>query len=108
MPQFSYQVREHGPVSVVEVSGDVDMAVAGELTEVLQPLVTHKDVVLDCSAVTFFDSMGLRVAISARTQAERAGTTFVLVPSPVVSRVLELAGVAGIFATYDSPPDTAG
>lgn len=88
MPEFSCRVREQDQVSVVEVAGDVDMSVAGQLSEVLEPLVAAGDVVLDCTAVTFFDSMGLRVAVNALNQAAQASTAFSLVPSHAVTRVL--------------------
>lgn len=57
---------------------------------------------LDCSGVTFFDSMGLRVAAQAMQQAQQAETTFALVPRSV-RRVLELAGVAELFTLHDGP-----
>ncbi|ACU75478.1 anti-sigma-factor antagonist [Catenulispora acidiphila DSM 44928] len=107
MPEFSYRVREQDRVSVVEVSGDVDMSVAGQLSDVLEPLVADRDVVLDCTGVTFFDSMGLRVAVNALNQAAQAGTAFSLVPSQTVARVLELAGVTSIFVIHDSAPTSA-
>lgn len=61
--------------------------------------------VLDCSGVTFFDSMGLRTAVQCMQQAKEVGATFALIPSEPVTRVLELAGVSGIFTIYDSPWD---
>ncbi|ACU71712.1 anti-sigma-factor antagonist [Catenulispora acidiphila DSM 44928] len=107
MREFSYRVREQDSVSVVEVSGDVDMSVAGQLSGVLEPLVAAGDVVVDCTAVTFFDSMGLRVAVDAMNRAGQAGTAFSLVPSQMVARVLELAGVSGLFVIHDSVPTSA-
>ena len=82
------------------------MSVAGQLTTVLDPLITAEArVVLDCSSVTFFDSMGLRTTVQAMQQAKDVGATFALIPSRPVTRVLELAGVSGIFTIYDSPSD---
>jgi stage II sporulation protein AA (anti-sigma F factor antagonist) len=108
MPEFSYRVRTDGVLNVVEVSGDVDMAVADQLTEALDPLVTASEVVLDLSAVAFFDSMGLRVVVQAKQQAEQAGNAFTLIPSKAVSRVLELAGLSKLFTIHDSATDTSG
>lgn len=106
MPGFSYQVRSDEAIVIVEVSGDVDMSVAGQLSEVLDPLITAEArVVLDCSGVIFFDSMGLRVTVQAMQLAKDVGATFALIPSQPVTRVLELAGVSGIFTIYDSPSD---
>jgi anti-sigma B factor antagonist len=106
MPEFSYRIRTEGPVTIVEISGDVDMSVAGQLTEALEPLVAAgPSVVLDCSNVAFFDSMGLQVAVQAKRHAEHAGTTFTLLPSAAVTRVLELAGVSDLFTPGDNAPD---
>lgn len=104
MPDFSYQVRQQDSVCVVEVSGDVDMAVHQQLEQVLEPLVAAGDVVLDCSRVTFFDSMALRVAVKIMHRAGEAGTTFALVPSQAVSRVLKLAGLTEIFTIREAAP----
>lgn len=103
MPEFSYQVRTDKGMTIIEVTGDVDMSVAKRLSEALEPLITAETtVVLDCSAVTFFDSMGLRVAVQTLHQAKNIGATFALVPSAAVIRVLDLAGVSGIFNLYDN------
>jgi anti-sigma B factor antagonist len=108
MPEFSYRIRTEGPVTIVEISGDVDMSVAGQLTEALEPLVAAgPNVVLDCSNVAFFDSMGLRLAVQAKRQAEQVGTTFTLLPSAAVTRVLELAGVSDLFTAGDNATDKA-
>ena len=108
MPEFSYQVRTVGSVSIVEACGDVDMSVSAQLAEILSPLIKAGNVVLDCTRVTFCDSMGLRAAVQARQEALEAGTTFALVPSEPVSRVLRLAGVTQIFTIYDDPSQAAG
>jgi anti-anti-sigma factor len=106
MPEFSYQVRNDQAITIVEVGGDVDMSVAGRLSDVLDPLITaDATVVLDCSGVTFFDSMGLRTAVQSTQQAKDVGAAFALIPSEPVARVLELAGVSGIFTLYDCLAD---
>ncbi|MEY9930501.1 anti-anti-sigma factor [Catenulispora sp. GP43] len=51
------------------MSGDVDMSTRQQLAQTLEPLVAAGDVVLDCSQVAFFDSMGLRVAVTMMQQA---------------------------------------
>ena len=104
MPEFSCRVRAQDSVKIVEVSGDVDMSTYQQLAQTLEPLVAAGDVVLDCSQVAFFDSMGLRVAVTIMQQAAQAATTFTLVPSRAVRRVLELAGVTQIFNIQDAPP----
>ena len=67
-------------------------------------LVPGATVVMDCSAVTFFDSTGLRVALQAANQAQRIGATFGLAAlPPAVGQVLELADVRHLFSIYADP-----
>ena len=82
----------------------MDMSTYQQLAQTLEPSVAAGDVVSACSQVAFFDSMGLRVAVTIMQQAAQAATTFTLVPSRAVRRVLELAGVAQIFDIQDAPP----
>lgn len=91
-------------VKIVEVSGDVDMSTYQQLAQTLEPSAAAGDVVLDCSQVAFFDSMGLRVTVTIMQKAAQAATTFTLVPSRATRRVLELAGVTQIFSIQDAPP----
>ena len=89
---------------VVTVAGDVDLAAADSLWEVLDEHVRPGgELVVDCSRVAFLDSMGLRALIRARHKADEVGARLALTsPSDAVLRVLELAGVAGMFAV-DGP-----
>lgn len=103
MAGFSHQVRTDDGMTIVEAAGDVDMSVAGQLSETLEPLITAQaSVVLDCSGVTFFDSMGLRVVVLAIQRAKEVGAAFALVPSASVTRVLELAGISEVCTVYDN------
>jgi len=56
------------------------------------------DVRLNCSGVTFMDSMGLRVLVGLWQNLTDADRTVTLIdPSERVSRVLDLAGVTQLF-----------
>lgn len=102
MAGFSCEVRLEGAVRVLHVRGEIDIAVADEFWRVLEPLLTAGTLVaMECSGVSFFDSMGLRVVVKAQNRAEETGAAFVLAgPSGAVARVLELSGVTGMFTTY--------
>ncbi|GAA2052574.1 hypothetical protein GCM10009839_70090 [Catenulispora yoronensis] len=87
-----------GP-TVVTVSGDVDLAAADALWNVLDRYVAPgATVVVDCSQVAFLDSMGLRTLIRAQQKADGSGARLTLAaPSEAVLRVLHLAGVKELF-----------
>lgn len=99
MAGFSYEVLTRGAVTVVRAVGEVDMAVAGDLWDALEPLLLPgASVALDCSDVSFFDSTGLRIAVQAANQAKEVDAAFALIaPSDPVVRVLDLSGVTGMF-----------
>jgi anti-anti-sigma factor len=80
--------------------GELDIATAPELVEMLARLRRHNHpVVLDLAQVTFIDSTGLTTLLDAQFQAESNGWSFsVRRPSPVVKRLFELAGVARLLA----------
>lgn len=80
----------------VRVLGELDVAVADELTRVLDKL-RHDDakVRLDLSELGFIDSSGLRALITARRHAANDGWAFEVDRnlSEPARRLFELAGV---------------
>ena len=80
------------------VYGELDIATAPELVEILARLRHHQHpVVVDLAEVTFMDSTGLTTLMDARLQAQRDDWTFAVQrPSRAVKRVFELAGVHGV------------
>jgi anti-anti-sigma factor len=56
------------------------------------------DLVVECSGVTFMDSMGITVLFYMMRGATEAGHGFALAaPSQAVTSVLRLAGIGGLF-----------
>ena len=113
--EFSCTAGQVGGRVVVTVAGDVDLAVHTRFeAEVEQSWDGSTDLIIDCSGVTFMDSMGLRVMVRTRQRAAECGGKFALAaPSEPVLRVLELAGVKDLFSVVDPPmpdsePDAAG
>ena len=80
------------------IHGELDIATAPELVDLLARLRHHDHaVILDLAEVTFMDSTGLTTLMDAYMQAQQDGWTFAVQrPSPPVRRVFELAGVARI------------
>jgi stage II sporulation protein AA (anti-sigma F factor antagonist) len=89
---------------LVHVTGDVDFAVSDLLWKDVEPwLVPTKSVVVDCSGITFLDSMGLRTLLRIEAVTRENGVGLTLAdPSRPVRRVLELAGVESIFTVSGS------
>ncbi|WP_121251660.1 STAS domain-containing protein [Solirubrobacter pauli] len=80
------------------VHGELDIATAPELVDLLARLRHHRHaVVLDLAEVTFMDSTGLTTLMDAHRAAEEDGWSFtVRRASPAVRRVFELANVTGV------------
>ena len=74
------------------LEGELDMATADDLGELLKESGGHGDpVVLDFEGISFMDSSGLRVLLEAAS-AEDAGTSVVIVhPTDQVRRVLDIS-----------------
>jgi anti-sigma B factor antagonist len=89
-------------------AGEIDLETAPMLAEVIDVgiEVGRRSVVLDLSGVTFIDSQGLRVLLTALKHARAAELELVLrSPSRRVTDLLTLAGVYELF-TLDPPTTT--
>jgi anti-anti-sigma factor len=109
--RFSIRTIDTGPRSLITAAGEIDLAVADRLWAELDPQITAgRAVVLDCSGVGFLDSTGLRTLMKAAHKAVEVGATFGLAePTPAVLRVLDLSGVAEVFAVdRDAVDDQVG
>jgi len=82
---------------VLEVTGEVDLANCVGLESAIAAAFAAPEppnaLVLDLAEVSFLDSSGLRVVLSAAGLARTGGVELSVIPSPAVSRVFELAGI---------------
>lgn len=95
--------RSEGPagITVLRIRGEVDVVTAGSLTEtVTAASVATRAVVLDLSAVTFFDSAGVRLVDRLAQACDRDGTGFrVIAPAGGrARRILDLVGLGDALA----------
>ncbi|GAA1034620.1 MULTISPECIES: STAS domain-containing protein [Amycolatopsis] len=91
----------------VVVTGELDLLTSPQLQEALAGLIADKNsrrVVADLTGVTFFDSSALNVVLHAQRQAGEQNVELEVVPSPAVSRVIELTGVAEHLSVSEEPP----
>lgn len=96
---FTCTARRSEQQVVATVTGDVDLAIYPRFQAEADTWArTGTDVVLDCSGVTFMDSMGLRVLVQIHQAVTEAGHSLILAdPSQPVVRVLELVGMRQLF-----------
>jgi anti-sigma B factor antagonist len=103
--------RVDGPgdgVVVLELSGELDLAVGPRFRELVQGAVadTPTLVVVDLEEVGFMDSTMLRELLRAHREVSEIGGRFVVAgPQPTVRRLLELTGTAEVFALAASRDD---
>jgi anti-anti-sigma factor len=81
---------------LVIADGEIDLETSPMLADAVRDVLDGDDparVVLDLAAVTFIDSTGISLLLTSAEQARRQGTELRVEPSPVVRRVLGIAGV---------------
>lgn len=103
-PPFSVDVdvpsdAASGAAPVVTVAGELDFLTAPRLrSALLEVLGGHPgDVVVDLTATTFMDSIGMSVLIQAAQRLRAESAALELRPSREVRKVLDVAGVSPLF-----------
>ena len=84
----------------VTLEGELDTAVAEEVSEKLQPLYTAsgKDVIIDCTRLEYIASSGLRILISILKGAKSGGSRVVLQHvNDDIKDVFRLTGFISLF-----------
>ncbi|MEV0739376.1 STAS domain-containing protein [Streptomyces sp. NPDC050549] len=101
------RTRPYGPFTVVEVSGEIDMATADLVVEHLDAAtaVVEPDVLVDLRPVEFLDCSGLRVLCRAEGRArERGGRLRIVSDGPRIDRLLRASGLLGRFPPLRAMP----
>jgi anti-anti-sigma factor len=95
-PEAAFAVRAFDTGHVVLASGEIDFANAPEFAEVLAQF-SNGDVIVDFSGVTFMDSSGLSVLLSAHRRFARRDAHLRLVAVPKrLLRTMQIAGLTGV------------
>jgi anti-anti-sigma factor len=97
----------HGPFTVVEAAGEIDMLTAGSLAEHLLDATggEEPDVLVDLRRVEFFDCSGLRVLCRADSRArERGGRLRIVADSARIRRLLRASGLLDRFPPLPELP----
>lgn len=96
---------DHG--TIVRIGGEIDVFVEEVLGDSLLRIMRGHTarLLLDLSAVTFFDCAGLRALQQARRRAElRNGAADLIDASAPVKRIINLAGLQDVFPVRDARP----
>lgn len=104
-------VGPYGDCAVLRIVGEIDIYTAPALRERLSELkatgVTH--VVLDTSGVTFLDSSGLGVLVSAQKRLRGHGGTIALVAAQErIVQLFRLTGLIRLFPPYPTVSEAIG
>lgn len=100
MDDFWVDVSISGTVATVCVRGEVDAATAPLLDEMVRKVEAGaglSEITLDFGEVSFIDSSGLSVLISAHKRLRPAGVTLVIDrATPPTRRLFAIAGLDGV------------
>jgi anti-sigma B factor antagonist len=104
-------ITQQGGVTVVTVSGEVDLQTAPRLAAALEEAraASGASIVVDLSRVDFLDSSGLGVLVTAHRETEAGGGRLRLVrPRPAVGKVLTITRMSEVIDSFDSLDDALG
>jgi anti-sigma B factor antagonist len=105
-PQFDVSVEHAGTTAIVRLAGELDLATAPELAEVLHGLgPSCERIILDLTRLEFIDSTGLRLAVTEHGRASADGFEFVI--AGAAGTVLKVLRLTGLDVTLPLAPDVA-
>lgn len=90
---------------VIALGGELDLAGAPQLRDILMEVLTDPevDLALDLSELRFIDSTGLGVLVGAHRRLGEGRRLRILRPRTSTYRVLELTGLHTTFEIVDAP-----
>jgi anti-sigma B factor antagonist len=105
-PELAVTLQSHpaGPC-LLAVGGELDYHTAPRLRAGLDqvPMQAVTGLVIDLSALTYCDSTGISVLVSAYHLAKAAGVELALAGiNPDIARVFRVIGLDQVFSSYDS------
>lgn len=94
------QITENSNQIIAKFSGRLDTAAAAQIMEEVNPLMeaTNKEIILDCAALDYISSSGLRIFLKIRKEAS-ANNSKVIVRNinNEISQVFMMTGFVSIF-----------
>jgi anti-sigma B factor antagonist len=109
--EFSISTREIDGRAHVTLRGELDLATAPELEQLLiERIDASQEVVVDLRGLEFMDSSGIRVLVAAHARAGRTGTRLFIVrpePDSAVAKIITVAGLERELNILDDPAQAA-
>ncbi len=102
---MEYTVRDELGITVVDLRGEIDIAHAPRLRDLLEELIANSSarLLINLSDVAFIDSSGLGVLIAAHRKAQETGGILGLAnPQAPVQRVFELTRTNRVLKIFDT------
>ena len=96
---------EHGPTTVVGITGEIDLETATKLRTVLEQLVAadRVDLVLDLAGLEFVDSTGLGILVGClKAVRQRDGWIRIAAVNERILRLLTITGLERILPVHDT------
>ena len=103
---FAAELSEAGGTAIVTVTGELDLVTVPEVEALVAPVAPSDRLVLDLRAVSFMDSVGVRLLMVLDIRARAEGWTLVVARSPgPVGRLLELCRMPDRVAVVGDPSE---
>jgi anti-sigma B factor antagonist len=108
-PALAIEAQRHGSYSQVALGGELDLATSCSLHFGLQEELEHcPHVVVEVTALTFTDAVGLRILHDAATEASARGGGLVLAgANPRLDRLLHIARLPLLLPIYHDVHEAA-
>ncbi len=106
MQALQFTVADLGGRPIISVEGEVDLATAADLLEMILTVhrVDDRDVLVDFAGVTFLDSTGIAALVQAhKLMREKECRLRLTNTCPHVATVLEVTGVDRMLMGVDAP-----
>lgn len=100
-------VEDHDGVSVVSVSGEIDLVTAPALEQAISAVVadTPTALIIDLSAVEFLGSVGLKILAATYEKLDKQTGFGVVARGPATRRPIHLTGLDKTFPLYPTLDD---
>lgn len=105
---MEYATSQEGKVTVIELSGEIDVSCAPQLKDLLQGLVDDgkNRLLINLAGVSFMDSTALGIFINASKRNQQAGGAIKFAnPQNELRKVFSLTQTDKIFSIFDSVKD---